>query len=50
MVTDAAALDVPRHIVEFPARLPAAHLRGIGAPKGSRALGRFRQAAVLVLR
>lgn len=49
MVTYAAALDVPRHIVEFLARLLAAHRRGIGTPKGSRALGPFRQ-AVLVLR
>ncbi|WP_192583150.1 hypothetical protein [Streptomyces albicerus] len=49
MVTYAAALDVPRHIVEFLARLLAAHRRGIGTPKGSRVLGPFRQ-AVLVLR
>lgn len=49
MVTYAAALDVPRHVVEFLARLLAAHRRGIGTPKGSRALGPFRQ-AVLVLR
>lgn len=49
MVTYAAALDVPRHIVEFLARLLTAHRRGIGTPKGSRALGPFRQ-AVLALR
>lgn len=46
MATYAAALGVPRHIVEFLARLLATH---IGTPKGSRALGPFRQ-AVLVLR
>ena len=49
MVTYAATLDVPRHVVEFLARLLAAHRRRIGTPKGSRALGPFRQ-AVLVLR
>nr|BFD86991.1 hypothetical protein StreXyl84_63920 [Streptomyces sp. Xyl84] len=49
MVTYAAVLDVPRHIAEFLPRLLAAHRRGIGTPKGSRALGPFRQ-AVLVLR
>jgi hypothetical protein len=42
-------LDVPRHTVEFLARLLAAHRRRLGTPKGSRALGPFRQ-AVLVLR
>lgn len=49
MVTYAATLDVLRHVVEFLARLLAAHRRRIGTPKGSRALGPFRQ-AVLVLR
>ncbi len=49
MVTYPAMLDVPRHVVEFLARLLAAHRRRIGTPKGSRALGPFRQ-AVLVLR
>jgi DDE superfamily endonuclease len=49
LVTYAATLDVPRHAVEFLARLLAAHRRRIGTPKGSRALGPFRQ-AVLVLR
>jgi hypothetical protein len=42
-------LDVPRPVVEFLARLLAAHRRRIGTPKRSRALGPFRQ-AVLVLR
>ncbi|MGW1810274.1 hypothetical protein [Streptomyces sp. NPDC002078] len=32
--------------MEFPARWPAAHRREIGTPKGSRALGPFRQAAL----
>lgn len=41
-------LDVPRHVVEFLARLPAVHRRRLGTPKGSRALRPFRQ-AVLVL-
>ncbi len=49
MVTCAATLGVPRHVVEFLARLLARHRRQIGTPKGSRALGPFRQ-AVLVLR
>ena len=49
MVPYAATLDVPRHVVEFLARLLSAHRRRIGTPKGSRALGPFRQ-AVLVLR
>jgi hypothetical protein len=49
LVTYVATLDVPRHIVEFLARLLAAHRRRIGTPRGSRALGPFRQ-AVLVLR
>ncbi|WP_406209652.1 IS5/IS1182 family transposase [Streptomyces sp. NBC_01017] len=49
MVSYAAMLDVPRHVVEFLARLPAGHRRRIGTPKSSRALGPFRQ-AVLVLR
>ncbi|MFJ3334178.1 hypothetical protein [Streptomyces sp. NPDC086766] len=49
MVTYAATLDVPRHVVEYLARLLAAHRWRIGTPKCSRALGPFRQ-AVLVLR
>lgn len=49
MVTYAATLDVPRPVVERLARLLAAHRRRIGTPKGSRVLGPFRQ-AVLVLR
>jgi DDE superfamily endonuclease len=44
-----AMLDVPRPVAEFLARLLAAHRRAIGTPRGSRALGPFRQ-AVLVLR
>ncbi|MFF5333652.1 transposase family protein [Streptomyces sp. NPDC013181] len=48
MVTYVATLGVPRHVVEFLARLLAAHRWRIGTPKGSRALGPFRQ-AVLVL-
>src|SRR5258708_37388153 len=42
-------LDVPRHVVEFVAKLLAAHRRVLGTPKGSRALGPFRQ-SVMVLR
>lgn len=49
MVTYAATLDVPRHIVVHLSRLLAAHRRRLGIPRGSRALGTFRQ-AVLVLR
>ncbi|WP_327259661.1 transposase family protein [Streptomyces sp. NBC_01240] len=49
MVTYVATLDVPRRVVEYLSRLLAAHRRRIGTPKGSRALGPFRQ-AVLVLR
>ncbi|WP_375231959.1 hypothetical protein [Streptomyces sp. NWU339] len=49
MVTYAATLDVPRHIVEFLARLLATHRRQLRTPRGSRALGPFRQ-AVPVLR
>ncbi|WP_169797115.1 hypothetical protein [Peterkaempfera griseoplana] len=44
-----ASLDVPHHVVEYLSRLLAAHRRRIGTPRGSRALGPFRQ-AVLVLR
>lgn len=33
MVTHVAVLDVPRHVVERLARLPAAHRRRIGTPK-----------------
>lgn len=49
LVTHVATLDVPRHVVEYLARLLAAHRRRIGAPRRSRASGPFRQ-AVLVLR
>lgn len=49
MVTYPATLDVPRHVVEYLARLLTAHRRAIGTPRGSRALGAFRQ-AVLILR
>jgi hypothetical protein len=35
--TYAATLDVPRHIVEFLARLLATQRRRIGTPRGSRA-------------
>ncbi|CAM5607502.1 transposase family protein [Streptomyces aurantiogriseus] len=49
MVTYAATLDVPRHIVVHLSRLLAAHRRRLGTPRVSRALGTFRQ-AVLVLR
>jgi hypothetical protein len=49
LVTYVATLDVPRHTVEFLARLLAAHRRRLRTPRGSRALGPFRQ-AVLVLR
>ncbi|MFF7755028.1 transposase family protein [Streptomyces sp. NPDC007971] len=49
MVTYVATLDVPRHGVEYLSRLLAVHRRRIGTPRGSRALGPFRQ-AVLVLR
>ncbi|MFF8925589.1 transposase family protein [Streptomyces koyangensis] len=49
MVTYAATLDVPRHLVVYLSRLLAAHRRSLNTPRGSRALGTFRQ-AVLVLR
>ncbi|MFI6730209.1 IS5/IS1182 family transposase [Streptomyces sp. R-74717] len=49
MVTYVATLDVPRHVVEYLSRLLTAHRRRIGTPRGSRALGPFHQ-AVLVLR
>lgn len=49
MVTYAATLDVPRHIVVHLSRLLAARRRRLGTPRGSRALGTFRQ-AVLVRR
>ncbi|MET8953809.1 hypothetical protein [Streptomyces sp. NPDC004533] len=49
MVTYVATLDVPRHVVDYLSRLLAAHGRQIGTPRGSRALGPFRR-AVLVLR
>jgi DDE superfamily endonuclease len=49
LVTYVATLDVPRHVVVYLSRLLAAHRRRIGTQRGSRALGPFRQ-AVLVLR
>ena len=49
MVTYVATLDVPRHVVDHLSRLLAARRRRLGTPRGSRALGPFRQ-AVLVLR
>ncbi|GHJ40826.1 transposase family protein [Streptomyces sp. TS71-3] len=49
MVTYVATLDVSRHVVDHLSRLLAAHRRRLGTPRGSRALGPFRQ-AVLVLR
>lgn len=49
MVPYVAMLDVPRHVVELVARLLVAHRRSLGTPKGSRALGPFRQ-SVMVLR
>ncbi|MFE0452453.1 hypothetical protein ACFW2D_14380 [Streptomyces sp. NPDC058914] len=48
MVTYAATLDVPRHIVVHLSRLLAAHRRGLGTPRGSRELGTFRQAVVVL--
>ncbi|MFI8860395.1 hypothetical protein ACIGW5_27880 [Streptomyces prasinus] len=48
LVICAATLGVPRHVVEFLARLLAAH-RQLRTSRGSRALGPFRR-AVLVLR
>ncbi|GGS93547.1 hypothetical protein GCM10010206_65340 [Streptomyces cinerochromogenes] len=35
MVTHGATLDVPRHVVQYRARLLAAHRRRIGTPKGT---------------
>jgi DDE superfamily endonuclease len=49
LVTYVAMLDVPRHVVEYLSHLLAAHRRAIATPRGSRALGTFRQ-AVLILR
>lgn len=49
MIPYVAMLDVPRPVAAYLARLPAARRRTIGTPKGSRALGPFRQ-AVFVLR
>ncbi|AQW48388.1 transposase [Streptomyces hygroscopicus] len=49
LVNHGATLDVPRHVVVYLSRLLAAHRRRISTPRGSRALGPFRQAA-LVLR
>ncbi|MDQ0794981.1 hypothetical protein QFZ58_003469 [Streptomyces sp. B1I3] len=39
MVTYAATLDVPRHVVVYLSRLLVAHRRGLNTPRGSRALG-----------
>ncbi len=49
MVSHRAMPDVPRPVVEYLARLLAGHRRAIGTRRGTRALGPFRQ-AVLVLR
>jgi len=49
LVTYVATLDIPRQVVDYLARLLAAHRSLIGTPRGSRALGPFRQ-AVLELR
>lgn len=49
LITYVATLDVPRHVVVYLARLLATHRRRLGTPRGSRALGPFRQ-SVLVLR
>lgn len=49
MVTYRAMLDVPRPVVEYLARLLAAHRRQLRTPKGARALGPFQQ-AILILR
>ncbi|NJP42543.1 transposase family protein [Actinacidiphila epipremni] len=49
MVTYVATLDAPRHVVDHLSRLLAAHRRQLRTPRGSRVLGPFRQ-AVLVLR
>jgi hypothetical protein len=49
LVTYVATLDVPRHVVDHLSRLLAAHRRRLRTPRGSRVLGPFRQ-AVLVLR
>jgi hypothetical protein len=49
LVTYVATLDIPRHVVDHLSRLLAVRRRRIGTPRGSRALGPFRQ-AVLVLR
>lgn len=49
LVTHVATLDVPRHVVEYLARLLAARRRRRGTPRRLRALGPFRH-AVLVLR
>ncbi|MGY4967417.1 hypothetical protein [Streptomyces sp. 900105245] len=48
LVTHAAVLDVPRHVVEMLAKLLGARRRRIGTPKKSRALGLFRQAVLLL--
>lgn len=49
MVTYLATLDVPRHVVEYVARLLAAHRKTLGTRRRTRALGPFRQ-AVMALR
>ncbi len=45
-VASVAALNVLRHVVVHLSRLPAGHRRRIGTPRGSRALGPFRQAVL----
>ena len=49
MIAYSATLDVPARLARWLARLLAAHRRAIRTPRGSRAIGPFRQ-AVLVLR
>ncbi|HIY42940.1 MAG TPA: hypothetical protein H9836_17685 [Candidatus Nocardiopsis merdipullorum] len=52
MSTDVAytcVLDTDRQTAEFVARLPAAHRRALGACTGTRALGPFKQAALVLL-
>lgn len=49
LVTYAATLDIPRHIVVHLSRLLVSNRRRLRTPRGSRALSTFRQ-AVLVLR
>lgn len=48
MIAYSAVLDVPRPVVEFRARLLAAHRRAVGTPSGSRVVGPFRQVVLVV--